>query len=235
MADITPEQVWEAADGLMAGDGGTAEIDSVFSFLLNERDFVERIAAMRQALFNGPDAPYERDAEGKKQRGQWVQNFDWHLKAIPPAAYETRHKQYYGELTLLAKEYTLPQWAVDHYLFFGVPPTISPLRAVLRESGNGAVSVEIRVLSSDVTGEQIARFYDTLRALNELPALAYDRPAGGHGPETVRAWAIQCLTAHGGLDEGAAAKAWDERYPTHKGAGDGALGDVRYRAEGVRW
>ena len=56
---------------------------------------------------------------------------------------------------------------MDHYIFFGNSPRLSPLRVIVRDGADAAI--EIRVLSSAVTGEDVKRFYDGLRERETLP------------------------------------------------------------------
>ena len=184
--EITVEQVWGHGRSVLEQTTNTAAIDGAFSFAVHEPGFVDGIRAARQSLFNSEEPPYTDDEDGRMERGRWVQNFDWHLKAIPESQYAQRHDQFYGSVKRLSEEYNVPSWAVDHCLFFGVPPTMSPIRAFVHESPQGAVSLDIRILSSDVTGEQLGRFYNRLRERAEIPALSYDRPPDDGQPQTVR-------------------------------------------------
>ena len=236
MADVTAEQVWATVDGLLGKSADALAIDSAFSFAHHERRFVESVESLRRNLFDAPEPPYADDAEGRAARGRWIQNFDWHLKAIPPAQYEERRAQYYGELKRLSEDYNLPRWAVDHYIFFGNSPQLSPLRVIVREGADAAI--EIRVLSSAVTGEDVKRFYDGLRQRETLPVLAYDQPLDGAAPDLVRTWAVHVLTNHGPMSVAEAQQAWNERYPAHAADSpdqETAFRRVLRRVQGITW
>lgn len=235
--EITVEQVWDTVDSVLGKTTNTAVIDGAFSFAVHEPGFVDGIRAARQSLFGSEEPPYTDDEDGRMERGRWVQNFDWHLKAIPESQYAQRHDQFYGSVKRLSEEYNVPSWAVDHCLFFGVPPTMSPIRAFVHESPQGAVSLDIRILSSDVTGEQLGRFYNRLRERAEIPALSYDRPPDDGQPQTVRTWAVHVLSNHVGMDVEEAEQLWDERYPAHPPERDHrtAFRDVLHRIQGVIW
>ncbi|MCE2468930.1 MAG: hypothetical protein J4F32_00120 [Dehalococcoidia bacterium] len=238
MADVTAEQVWATVDSVLGKSADMLAIDSAFSFALHERGFVESVERLRRNLFNAPEPPYAADAEGRAARGRWIQNFDWHLKAIPPAQYEERRSQYYGELKRLSEEYNLPRWTVDHYIFFGSAPQLSPLRVIVREGADTDAAIEIRVLSSAVTGEDVKRFYDGLRERETLPALAYDRPLDGSAPDLVRTWAVHVLTNHGPMSVEEAQQAWNERYPAHAASAveqEPAFRRVLRRIQGITW
>ena len=66
---------------------------------------------------------------------------------------------------------------MDHYIFFGNSPRLSPLRVIVRDGADDP-SIEIRVLSSAVTGEDIKRFYDGLRERVTLPRARLRLPVG---------------------------------------------------------
>lgn len=233
--------VWAKVDQLLKQKGAVApsQVDGAFSLELYYPDFAQRIRAIRQRYWNSPEPPFPDNEEGEQKRKQFVENLNWRQKGMAPEEAEEDRDRFNGELWRLTQQYTVTYREVEAYLFFGRPPRVPPLQAVVRRDNTGPSYLELRILSSQVTPEQVRRFYEQVVSQGVAPQLFYDR-AGKNGAATteelVRSWALLCLTRRGRLGLDAAVKAWNQRYPkltVDLATARREVRNARYRADGV--
>ena len=248
-ATVSPAIIWEKAEHLMnavqlAGKQAVGLVDSTFAFEVYHSAFAEQVQKMRVFFWNSPEPPFPHDEEGEKKRKLWIQNLNWRIKGMPQEQGEAQTEQFDGDLQRMSADYALPRWAVEQYFFFGTLPDTPPLRAVLHQSNSGPYAIEIRVFSSNVTGDQLKHFYDNLEARHELPHLHYDRvPADGAVKpaveQLIRSWVILCLSHRSKMSRQEAVEAWNQHYPhlaVQQGEVDAEhLEELRQRAEGLTW
>ena len=241
--------IWAKADQLLKSDKlGTpaAEglIESTFSFEVYHPGFAERVVAMREFFWNDAAPPFSASEDGEAQRKLWIQNLNWRIKGMVPEQGEEQADRFDGELRRISADFAVSRWAVERYLFFGILPDAPPLRAVLRHSDSGPYAVELRILSSTITGDQLKNFYENLKASSPIPPLVNDR-AGSDGSdrskaeELVRSWAVLCLQDRANMGPEEAVEAWNQRFPhlatSPQEMSAAQIDMLRQRAAGLAW
>ena len=248
-ATVPASTIWAKADQLLRSDqlntaAAESLIESTFSFEVYHPGFAGRVAAVREFFWNDAAPPFGADEEGEAKRKLWIQNLNWRIKGMAPEQGEEQADRFDGELRRISADFAVSRWAVERYLFFGILPDAPPLRAVLRQSDSGPYAIELRVLSSSVTGDQLKYFYENLKANSPIPSLSNDRVASNdagrpRAEELVRSWAVLCLQDRANMGQEEAVEAWNQRFPhlavRPQELNAAQIDTLRQRAAGLVW